>query len=69
MRKYVSLKILRLIYCAILDPCLSYCCFFVWAQNCNIDQQIVVLQKALSELLIFNQEMSIPVPYSNKSPS
>ena len=32
MRKYVSLKILRSIYFAILDSYLSYCCLF-WAQN------------------------------------
>ena len=31
-RKYVSLKILRLIYFAIFDSYLSYCCL-VWAQN------------------------------------
>ena len=67
MRKYVSLKILRSIYFAILDTYLSYCCL-VWAQNCNTVQRIIILQKSLLELLISNQEISIPVPYSNKTP-
>ena len=68
MRKYVSLKILRSIYFAIFDSYLSYCCV-VWAQNCSSIQVIIILQKRLLELLIFNQEISIPVPYSNKTPS
>ena len=37
MRKYVSLKILRSIYFAILRSYLSYCCI-LWAQNCNTTQ-------------------------------
>ena len=69
MRKYVSLKILRSINFAIFDSYLSYCCL-VWAQNCCTIQRIVILQKKrLLELLIFNQQILIPVPYSNKSPS
>ena len=67
IRKYVSLKILRSIYCVIFDAYLSYCCL-VWSQNCSTIQQILILQKRLLELLIFNQEISIPVPYSNKTP-
>ena len=66
MRKYVSLKILRSIYFAIFDFHLSYCCL-VWAQNTSTLQQIIILQKKLLELLIFNQEISILVPYSNKT--
>ena len=66
MRKYVSLNILRSIYFAIFDSYLSYCCL-VWAQNCSTIQQIIILQKRLLELLIINQEISIPVPYSNKT--
>ena len=61
MRKYVSRKILRLIYFAICDSYLSYCCL-VWAQNCSTIQRIVILQKQLLELLIFNQGIPIPVP-------
>ena len=68
MRKYVSCKILRLIYFVIFDSYLSYCCL-VWAQNCSTIQQIVILQKRLLELLIFNQGILIPVTYSNKAPS
>ena len=68
MRKYVSCKILRSIYFAIFDSYLSYCCL-VWAQNCSTIQQIVILQKRLLELLIFNQGILIPVTYSNKAPS
>ena len=44
MRKYVSLKILMSIYFAIFDAYLSHC-FLVWAQNCSINQRIVILQK------------------------
>ena len=67
MTKYVSLKILRSIYFAIFDSYLSYCCL-VWAQNCSTIQQIIISQKRLLVLLIFNQEISIPVPFSNKTP-
>ena len=63
MRKYVSLKVLRSIYFAIFDSYLSHCCP-VWAQNCSINQRIIILQEKLLELLIFNQETSMPVPYS-----
>ena len=66
MRKYV--KILRPIYFANFDSYLSYCCL-VWVQNCSTIQQIVILQKRLLELLIFNQGILIPVTYSNKAPS
>ena len=55
MRKYVSLKILRSIYFAIFDSYLSCCCL-VWAQNCSTIQRIIILQKRLLELLIFNEE-------------
>ena len=54
MRKHVSLKILRSTYFATFHSYLSYCCL-VW-------------DKRLLELLISNQEISIPVPYSNKTP-
>ena len=43
MRKYVSLKILRSIYFAIFDSCLSYCCLF-WAQTRSTIQRIFILQ-------------------------
>ena len=68
MRKYVSCKIVRSIYFAIFDSYLLYCCL-VWAQNCSTIQRIVILQKRLLELLIFNQGILIPVTYSNKAPS
>ena len=68
MRKYVSLKILRSIYFAIFKSYLSYCCL-VWAQNFSTIQQILILQKKLLELLVSNQGISIPVPYSSKTPS
>ena len=44
MRIYVSLKILRSIYFAIFDSCLSYCCL-VWAQNYSTIQRVLILQK------------------------
>ena len=65
--KYVNLKILRSIYFAIFDSYLSYCCLF-WAQNCTTIQRIMMLQKSRLELLIFNQEISIPVFSSKKTP-
>ena len=68
MRKHVSLKILRSIYFAIFDSYLSYYCL-VWAQNFSTIQRILILQKKLLELLISNQGISIPVPYSSKTPS
>ena len=37
IRKYVSLKILRSIYFAIIDSYLSYCCLF-WAQSSSTIQ-------------------------------
>ena len=67
MRKYFSLKILRSIYFAIFDSYLS-CDRLVWAQNCSTIQRIITLQKRLLELLIFNQEFSIPAPYSKEIP-
>ena len=66
MRKYVSLKILRPIYFAIFDSYLSYC-WLVWAQNFSTIQQILILQKRLLVLLISNQGISIPAPYSSKT--
>ena len=44
MRKYVSSKILRPIYFAIFDSCLSYCCL-AWAQNCSTIQRIIIIQQ------------------------
>ena len=68
MRKYVGLKILRSIYFAIFDSCLSYCCL-VWAQNRSTIQRVMILQKKQLELLIFNQGIPIPLPYSKKTSS
>ena len=68
MRIYVSLKILRSIYFANFDSYLSYCVFF-WAQNCSTVKQIIILQKKLLQLLIFNQGISTPVPSSIIAPS
>ena len=67
MRKYVknTLKILRSICVAFFDS-LPYCSL-VLDQNCSTIQRIVVLQKRLLELLIFNQVILIPV--ANKAPS
>ena len=67
-RKYVSLKILRSIYFTIFDSYLSYCCL-VSAHNFSTIQRILILQKEAVELLISNQGISIPVPYSCKTPS
>ena len=65
MRKYVSLKILRSICFAIFDSYLSYCCL-VWAQNSSTIQRIVILQKKLLELLIFNKEFPYQSPLQAK---
>ena len=53
-------KILRSIYFAISDSYLSYCCL-MWAQNCSTIKIIVILQKKLLELLVFDQGIPIPV--------
>ena len=53
-------KILRSIYFAISDSYLSYCCL-VWAQNCSTIKIIVILQKKLLELLVFDHGIPIPV--------
>ena len=66
MRKYVSLKILRSIYFAIFDCYLSYCCL-AWAQNCSNFQLIIILQKRLLELLIFNQVCLENILFISKS--
>ena len=66
MRKYVSLKILRSIYFAIIDCYLSYCCL-AWAQNCSTFQLIIILQKRLLELLIFNQVWFENILFISKS--
>ena len=63
MRKYVSLKKLKYIYFAIFVSYVSYCCL-VWAQNFSAIEPILILQTRLLELLISNQGISIPVPYS-----
>ena len=68
IRKYVSLKVLRSICFAMFDSYLSYCCL-VWTQNSSTIQRIVILQKKLLQLLIFKQEIPIPVPSSSKAPS
>ena len=68
MSKYVGLKILRSIYFPIFASYLSYGCLF-WSQNRSTIERIVILQKRLLQLLIFNQGISIPVPYSSKVPS
>ena len=68
IRKYVSPKILRSIHFAIFDSHSSYCCL-VWAQNFSSIKRILILQKRLLELLISNQGIAIPVPYSSKNSS
>ena len=66
--KYVSPKILRSIYFAIFDSHLSYYCL-VWAQNFRSIKRILILQKRMLKLLISNQGIPIPVPYSSKTSS
>ena len=52
MRKHAHLKILRSIYFAIFDSCLSYCCL-VWAQNFSTIQRILILQKKAVRIINF----------------
>ena len=68
IRKYVSLKVLKQIYFAIFHFLLSCCCI-VSTQNSSTIHRIVILQKKKLLKLIFDQGISIPVPYSNKTPS
>ena len=57
MRKYISLKILRSIYFAIFDSCLSYCCL-AWAQNHSTIQRIVIVQKRAVRIINFQPRNS-----------
>ena len=66
MRKYVSRKILRLIYFAICDSYLSYCCL-VWAQNCSTIQRIVILQKKAVTIINFQPQNPHTSPPFKKS--
>ena len=52
MRKYVSLKILTSIQFAIFDSYLSYCCL-VCAQSFSTIQQILISQKNVVRITIF----------------
>ena len=61
IRKYVSHKILRIIYFAIFDSHLSYCCL-VWAQNFSSIKRILNLQKKAVRIINFqprNSHMSL----------
>ena len=51
-RKYASLKILRSIYFAIFDSCLSYCCL-AWTRNCSTIQRILILPKKAIKIINF----------------
>ena len=66
MRKYVSLKTLRSIYCAIFHSSLSYCCL-VWAQNCNAIQRIMNLQNKAVKVIIFQPRISHSSPLFKQS--
>ena len=53
MRKYINLKILRfIIYFAIFDSYLSYCCL-IWSQNCSTIQSIIILQRKAIRIINF----------------
>ena len=52
MEKYISLKILRSIYFAIFDSCLSYCCL-AWTRNCSTIQRILILPKKAIKIINF----------------
>ena len=60
MRKYVSLKILRLIYFAVFD---SYSSHYSLAcvQNCSTIQQNVILQKKIVRIINFQPKNSHPI--------
>ena len=66
MRKYVSLKILRSIYFAIFDSCLSYCCL-VWAQNFSTIQRILILQKKAVRIINFQPRNFYTSPLFKKN--
>ena len=66
MRQYTNLKILRSVCLANFDSYLSLYCL-VWDQNCTTIKWIVISQKRLLELLIFNQEIPNNVPLLKRS--
>ena len=61
MRKYLSLKILRFIYIAIIDSYLSYHCL-AWAQNCSTIQRIIILQKKAIRIINFEPRNFLTSP-------
>ena len=69
MRKYVSLKILRSIYFLLfLTPTYLTAVLF-GLRIVALLNKLWFYKKRQLELLIFNQETPIPVPYSNKTSS
>ena len=66
IRKYVSLKILRSIYFAIIDSYLSCCCLF-WAQSSSTIQWIVSLQKETVRIINFQPRNSHSSPLLKQS--
>ena len=66
VRNFVNSSILRTIYFTIFESHFNYCSF-VWSQNCNAINQLVMLQKKLLELLTFSHITLTLILYSKVS--
>ena len=62
IRNYVNQKELRSIYFAIFDSHLNYA-NFIWAQNSNAIQQIIILQKKAIKTISFQPQNSHSSPF------
>ena len=63
VRNFVNSSILRTIYFTIFESHFNYCSF-VWSQNCNAINQLVMLQKKLLESLPFSHITLTLILYS-----
>ena len=64
IRNFVNKHILRTIYFAIFDTHINYA-NFIWGQNLNAIDRIVILQKKALRIMNFNLETLIQVHYSS----
>ena len=66
IRKFVEDKILRSIYFAIFESNLNYCSL-VWAQNYNVINRLVILQKKAFRIMNYQPQNSPTSPLFRKA--